>query len=271
MFMLKFAAVYIGSYFWHALGITIGYHRLLSHRSFSTNKAVEYFWAAPAYLAFEGSPIWWCTSHRAHHRNVDTPLDPHSPRNGLANAWWGWLGERYYSNNINPEIQSKDLMKDPIYRFLDQEGDHWSAHRVAVTINLLFRMLVLMRFGWAPAIASLLAGLTVLQVPVLLNVVCHLPKMGYRNYDTEDDSVNVWWVAMLAMGEGWHNNHHAMPASAKSGMKPSEFDLSWQIIKGMKSLGLVDRVNVQTKSVLAKSTPEFDEEMAEHGLMWSTA
>jgi sn-1 stearoyl-lipid 9-desaturase len=268
--MLKFAATFAGSYIWHALGITIGYHRLLSHRAFSCNKVVEYFWVAPAYLGFEGSPIWWCTSHRAHHRYVDTPLDPHSPRNGFLNAWLGWTLERHYSEHVNPSMQSKDLLKDPIYRFLDQDGDHWRAHSLAASINLLFRMFILMRFGWMPAMASLLAGLTILQVPVMLNVVCHMPKMGYRNFDTTDDSVNVWWVALLAMGEGWHNNHHALPGSAKSGIKPFEFDLSWLVIKGMQMLGLIDRVNEETDRLTTLLTKP-DEVQIEEELMWQTA
>jgi len=268
--MLKFAGVFIGSYIWHALGITIGYHRLLSHRSFTCNKAVEYFWVLPGYLAFESSPIWWCTIHRAHHRFVDTPLDPHSPRNGLARAWVGWLGDRRYARHIDPSRQSKDLVKDPIYRFLDQDGDHWRAHSLGISINVLVRILILMRFGWAPAIASALAGLAVLQVPVMLNIICHMPKMGYKNYENEDDSVNVWWVAMLAMGEGWHNNHHAMPASAKSGMKPWEFDLSWLIIKGMKMLGLVDRVN-EGKAPMTLRIVQPEEDKADEELMWMTA
>jgi sn-1 stearoyl-lipid 9-desaturase len=269
--MFQFAGVFLGSYIWHALGITIGYHRLLSHRSFTCGKAVEYFWAVPAYLAFESSPIWWATNHRAHHRYVDTPFDPHSPRNGLAQAGVGWMFERHYSANVNPELQAKDLIKDPIYRFLDQDGDHWRAHGLSTSLNLLVRVFVLMRFGWVPAIASLLAGLSVLQVPVMLNIICHLPKFGYRNYDTADDSVNVWWVALLAMGEGWHNNHHAMPASAKSGMKPHEFDLSWLIIKGMKMLGLVDRVNVQNKSPESFRRSEPVEDAFDEEIMWMTA
>jgi sn-1 stearoyl-lipid 9-desaturase len=246
--MFKFGAMFVGWYIWHGLGVTIGYHRFLSHRSFSCNKAVEYLWTIPGYLAFQGPPLWWATMHRAHHRFVDTPLDPHSPRNGLLEGWWGWALKRHYPEHVKPEIQAKDLVKDPLYRWLDQDGDMWRGHTLNGALNALFRIFILMRFGWMPAATSMLAALTVQQVPVLLNVACHMPQLGYRNFDTKDDSVNVWWVALLAMGEGWHNNHHAVPGSAKSGLKPSEFDLSWLVIRGMEMLGMVTRVNTQTTS-----------------------
>jgi len=263
--MFQFAATFAGSYIWHILGVTIGYHRLLSHRSFSCPKFVEYFWTLPAYLAFEGAPIWWATIHRAHHRYVDTPLDPHSPRNGLAHAWLGWLFDRHYPEHINPETQAKDLLKDPIYSFLEQDGDWWKSYALCATINILFRMAIFVRFGWIPATASMLAGLTVLQVPVMLNVFCHMSKLGYRNFNTPDDSVNVWWVALLAMGEGWHNNHHALPGSAQSGIKETEIDVSWMIIRAMEKMGLVTRVNTPSDAALAEMEPE------EEGLFWQAA
>jgi len=104
-----------------------------------------------------------------------------------------------------------------------------------------------------PALASLLAGGAVLQIPLMLNVVCHIPRLGYKTYATGDDSVNVWWVALLAMGEGWHNNHHASPGSAKSGIKKFEFDMSWVVISAMKKIGLVYRTNVVTPAQLDRA------------------
>ncbi len=244
--MIEFIAIFVICYIWHALGTTIGYHRLLSHRSFSCSKAVEYFWVLPGYLAFEGSPIWWATIHRAHHRHSDTELDPHSPRFGIMYAHGGWLERDSYPKHINPMVQSKDLLKDPLYRFLEQGGDLRRGHVLTFFVNLAFRSVICFYFGWVAALASLLAGLAVLQIPLMLNVACHLPKLGYKRYATDDDSVNVWWVALLAMGEGWHNNHHACPGSAKSGMRPWEVDVSWLIIAFMKSVKLVGRVNVRS-------------------------
>jgi sn-1 stearoyl-lipid 9-desaturase len=225
--MLEFVCAFVLSYLWHGMGTTIGYHRLLSHRSFRCSKFVEYFWIAGGYLAFEGSPIWWTAIHRAHHKFTDTALDPHSPKYGLRNAYYGWMTKMSYPPTIDPNLQCPDIAKDPVYKFLDQ-GGHWeTAHILAAVIGILFRAALWFFLGWKVALASLLAGVLVLQVPLLLNVACHIPRLGYKNFARNDDSVNVWWVALLAHGEGWHNNHHAYPGSARSGFKANEFDLSW--------------------------------------------
>lgn len=245
--IVLFITVFVISYIWHAMGITIGYHRLLTHRSFTCSKAVEYFWVIPAYLAFEGSPIWWVTVHRAHHRYEETALDPHSPGRGIAHAYFGWMFAKTYYAPMDPAIQAKDLLNDPLYKFLEQNGDWHKAHLLTFVIGFAFRILILICFGWVPALASLLAGSAALQIPLILNVICHIPKSGYKNYFTHDDSVNVWWIGLLAFGEGWHNNHHASPGSARTGMKSHEFDLSWLTIKLMKKLGLVSRVNEITE------------------------
>lgn len=244
--MLEFLIVFALSYVWHAMGVTIGYHRLISHRSFKCPKFVEHFWVLGGYLAFEGSPLWWATIHRAHHKYSDTPLDPHSPKNGLFNSHTGWMLKDKYPAEFSAERNAKDLISDPIYRFLDQGGSWRKNHSLCLALNLIVRATILVFFGWQAALASLLAGLVVLQIPLALNVLCHIPKLGYKNYNSKDDSVNVWWIGLLAMGEGWHNNHHAAPGSARTGMRPWEFDASWQTIKLMKSLGLVSRVNEMT-------------------------
>ena len=235
-----FALIFILSYCWHMMGITIGYHRLLSHRSFRCPKLVEYFWVLGGYLAFEGSPIWWATMHRAHHRYVDQPRDPHSPRQrGWKYAYYGWVKEPGYPDYINPLEQSKDIRRDPIYNRLEQDGDWLKANKLCAEINIVVRLAMLICFGWTVMVANVLAALLVQQVPLLLNVICHLPKLGYKNFPTPDDSVNVWWVACLTAGEGWHNNHHAFPGSARSGFRFYEFDPSWLTLRLMKLFGLV--------------------------------
>lgn len=244
--MVQFFVIFLACYVWHTLGVTIGYHRLLSHRSFTCPKPVEYFFVLAGYLALEGSPIWWATMHRAHHRHVDTPLDPHSPRYGLRYAHTGWIHEKGYAAHINPALQSKDLLKDPIYRFLEQDGDWNRAYTVAVVINIAFRAIILLCFGWLALLASVVATVLVNQIPLMLNVVCHIPKLGYKRFASEDDSVNVWWVALLALGEGWHNNHHAFPGSAKSGIGKWEIDISWMVIWVMEKLNLANNVNIIT-------------------------
>lgn len=254
--MGEFIAIFLVSYLWHALGVTVGYHRLISHRSFRVPKIVEYFWVLGGYLSFEGSPLWWATIHRAHHRHVDTPLDPHPPNLGWANAYSGWIIHKCYPAHINPALQSKDLMKDPVYRFLEQGGNWHKAHYLALFIALSYRVAILVFFGWVPALASLLAGVIVLQIPLLLNVVCHIPKLGYKNYATKDDSVNVWWISPFSMGEGWHNNHHASPGSAKTGMRPWEIDISWLVIVLMKQLRIAKHLKVSTHAQLLKAASE---------------
>ncbi len=237
--MTQFWIAFILFYFWHALGVTIGYHRLLSHRSFRCLKIVEYFWVLGGYLAFEGSPIWWATIHRAHHRYVETDRDPHTPNKGFKHAYFGWMLAKKYPDYMDPKKQSKDLVRDPIYRFLDQNGNWEKAHWLTFAIGVCFRLFLLALFGWPVFLASTIAGVLVLQVPLLLNVVCHIPKLGYKTYALDDDSVNVWWVGILAMGEGWHNNHHAFPGSARSGLLPHEIDFSWLTLRLMKALRLV--------------------------------
>ena len=250
--MLVFFALVLAFYVWHALGVTIGLHRLLAHRAFKCPKFVEYFFVVPAYLCLQGSPIWWATMHRAHHRYSDTELDPHSPRetsplNAFLFFRTGLCSGYAYPAHINPEIQSRDLMKDPVYRFLEQyESGNWIAHySINIATCILFRVALFFCFGWMVALASLVAGISTFVATLLFNVVSHMPQLGYRNFDTTDDSVNCWWVAMLSMGEGWHNNHHFYPGSARSGIKKFEFDLSWELLRLMQRCGLANRLNVQ--------------------------
>ena len=262
--MLEFIILFVLFYVWHALGITIGYHRLLSHRTFQCSKPLEYLLVLPGYLAFEGSPIWWSTIHRAHHRHVDTELDPHSPRFGFMHSLFGWLVQEEYPSHIDPSSQSKDLVNDPVYRFLEQGGSWKRSNIVCFAVGAIFRLSILLLFGWVPALASLLAGIAVLQIPLMLNVICHLPKFGYKNYSTDEDSVNVPIIGLLALGEGWHNNHHAAPGSARSGMKPWELDISWIVIKALRKVGLVWKVNeIPHERLIAKfgepSAPKVEE------------
>jgi stearoyl-CoA desaturase (delta-9 desaturase) len=240
--MLTFFALVMVFYLWHAFGVTIGLHRLLSHRAFSCSKPVEYFWTLGAYLAFHGSPIWWATIHRAHHRHVETTLDPHSPNQGFWHAYTFYRGFEYPAH-ISPQLQSPDLLADPFYRLLESNGDWRRGYALNVGICIAFRLLLWLVFGPWVAAASLLAGILALNMPLLVNIFCHMPRLGYRTYSTKDDSVNVWWMAIFSLGDGWHNNHHAHPGSSRMGVRKWEIDPSFELLKLMKLLGLVSSIN----------------------------
>jgi stearoyl-CoA desaturase (delta-9 desaturase) len=240
---LNLSIAFVAFYVVHMVGITVGYHRLLAHRSYKCPKAVEYILVMAGYLGFESSPMWWATLHRAHHRYTETRLDPHAPRFGIYEAYIGWFLHKGYPDHINPEKQSRDMINDPLYKFLDQGGNWAKGHLLNSLINFSLRAVMALIWGWQLAAVSLVAALIVQQMPLLLNVVCHLPKAGYKNFNTPDESVNVGWVAFLTLGEGWHNNHHAFPGSARHGMKPSEIDPSWLIIRAMRAIGLVSWLN----------------------------
>lgn len=244
--LISLIVAFVGFYVVHMIGITVGYHRLLAHRSYKCPKIVEYVLVSAGYLGFESSPMWWATLHRAHHRYTDTNFDPHAPRFGLWEAYMGWFLHKTYPGYIRPENLSKDMVNDPFYKFLDAGGDWHKAHLLNSFINFSLRGVMALVFGWEIAAASLAAALFVQQMPFLLNVVCHIPKAGYKNFNTPDESVNVGWVAFLTLGEGWHNNHHAFPGSARHGLKASEIDPSWMIIRFMRAIGIVSWMNEVT-------------------------
>jgi fatty-acid desaturase len=241
--MTEFALWFWGFLTWHVLGISIGYHRLLAHRSFRCPKAVEYFFVMAGYLGFESSPIWWATIHRAHHRYVDTPLDPHSPRFGNYQAYMGWIFTPKYPEHLDPKVLAPDLVKDPLYKLLERRNNWHTSHLTNTAIGFGTRLILWIFFGWKIALASILAGLIVQQFPFVVNLLCHKRRLGYKNFEGDDDSVNIWWLNGIALGDNWHNNHHAFPGSARSGFRWFEIDLSWLVIRLLALLGLASHVN----------------------------
>ena len=199
-----------------------------------------------------------------HHRYTDEALDPHSPEmDGWKYAYYGWIKEPGYPAHINPTTQSKDLTKDPLYKWLEQNGDWRRAHRLCWELSIVFRMALVLSFGWVVALASLTAALVVQHIPLLLNVICHIPKLGYKNFRTTDSSVNVWWVALLTAGEGWHNNHHAFPGSARSGLRRFEIDPSWLTLRLMKLIGLITWM--REESIASPYKPEVQKTVSSIG------
>jgi sn-1 stearoyl-lipid 9-desaturase len=239
IFMFDWTALAIAVLlYWLAgsLGIGMGYHRLLTHRGYKTPKAAEYGLTVLGSLAMEGGPIDWVVTHRVHHAYSDREGDPHSPRDG---RWWahmGWLlvGQAQAYPEAVKRHFAPDLMKDPVHL--------WINRNYALPVVLL-GLLLLALGGW-PFVTWGLFLRTVLGLHAtwLVNSATHL--WGTRRFATRDDSRNNWWVALLTFGEGWHNNHHAHPASARHGLAWYEIDLNWLGIRTLQLFGLAKSVQL---------------------------
>jgi fatty-acid desaturase len=213
-----------------SLGIGMAYHRLLTHRGYKTYKWVEYFLTICATLALEGGPFFWVATHRVHHQNSDKEEDPHSPRDGGFWAHAGWIitGRTLHNNSSALLPYIPDLRKDKFHTWISKW--HW------VPITLLG--LVLLALGGWPMVmwGIFLRTVVGLHATWLVNSATHM--WGRRRFLTTDSSRNSFWVAMLSFGEGWHNNHHAHPQSARHGLAWYEFDMNWYGICVLRALGL---------------------------------
>jgi len=221
------------------LGIGMGYHRLLTHRSYQTPKIVEYLLTILATLNWQGGPIRWVGTHRLHHRYSDRPADPHSPRHGFtwAHALWCMYQD---GEGFDPNAAALDLGRDPVHAWLDR---YFYVPQFVLALGLYGG-------GWALgghelALSWLVWGVCVRTVlgyhgTWFVNSASH--TWGYRNFNTADDSRNNWWVALLSFGEGWHNNHHAQQRSAAHGMRWYEFDPTYWTISLMEIVGLARRI-----------------------------
>jgi fatty-acid desaturase len=217
-------------------GISMGYHRLHTHRGFKTYKWFEYFLAICGTLTLEGGPIFWVATHRLHHQHSDKPEDPHSPRVSGFWAHLGWMifGEAHHSDTARMARYAPDLAKDPFYRWLTSYS--W----VPLTV-LGFSLLAIGGWGlvnWAIFLRVVLG----LHSTWLVNSATHM--WGRRRFATTDDSRNLWWVALITFGEGWHNNHHAHPTSSRHGLAWYEFDPTYLLLKLFRAVGLVWDVRV---------------------------
>jgi fatty-acid desaturase len=218
------------------LGIGMSYHRLLTHRSYKTTKFIEYFLTICGTLALEGGPIFWVATHRIHHQNSDQEGDPHTPREGTFWSHMGWIlmGEGLHHDASVLARYAPDLSKDRFHVWLSNW--HWVTN-VVVGIALL-------AYGGIPYVLwGIFFRTTVgLHATWLVNSATHL--WGSRRFKTRDDSTNNWWVALLTFGEGWHNNHHAHPTSARHGLAWYELDQNWIGIRTLQLLGLAWDIKV---------------------------
>jgi stearoyl-CoA desaturase (delta-9 desaturase) len=251
LFMFSWTALATAVFlYWMAvgLGISMGYHRLHTHRSYKVPTALEYFFAVCGTLTLEGGPIFWVATHRLHHQNSDQAGDPHSPRDG---GWWahaGWilLGETKHNNTRLMSKYAPDLAKDRFYVWLNNY--HW--------IPIVVLGVLLLAFGGLPMILWGVCFRVVfgLHATWLVNSATHM--WGSRRFHTRDDSRNNWWVALLTFGEGWHNNHHAHPTSARHGLAWYEFDPTWITLKLLRRFGVARSIQV------AKVTSRLEEREA---------
>ena len=221
------------------LGVTLGYHRLLTHGSFVTSKPVRWFFAFVGGISGEGSALVWVANHRKHHRFSDQDGDPHSPREGGLWSHILWLFPKHTSDEIQAHCTrwAPDLAKDSGVMFFHKTFLLW---HFVIGVGLLATGWAL--YGPEIGVSWLLWGLAVRMVYVFhvtwfVNSATHI--WGYRNYETTDDSRNLWWVGLLAFGEGWHNNHHAFQRMAAHGHKWWELDMTYWVILAMERVGLV--------------------------------
>ncbi len=232
------------------IGITLCYHRLLTHRSFKTPKWFEYLLTICGCLAWQGGPVTWVGVHRLHHKHSDSDHDPHSPQHGFTWAHILWtLHDRI--EGINGKDAAKDLLRDPGLRLLDR---YFWAPQFVLTALLMY--VGWMLGGWQLAVswvvwAIALRTVAVFHITWFVNSAAH--TWGYQNYkNTGEHSTNLWWVALLSFGEGWHNNHHAIPRSAAHGLRWFEFDMTYWTIRVLSWVGLAKQIVMPREDQMPK-------------------
>lgn len=240
------------------LGITVGFHRLCSHKSFETYQWIRLFFTALGTMSIEGAPLTWCAVHRRHHSHSDKEGDPHSPNlhgdsfwgmvRGVFHGQIGWLFTGYWTKpNYNKWIP--DLLDDKLLVRMNDRY-YW-----LVLLSLAIPTCVgFMLDGWFGLFLGFLWGGLVRvfithHITWSINSMCHV--FGKRDYKSSDHSTNNAICGVLAMGEGWHNNHHAFPSSARHGLKWWQFDMSWIVIRSLEICGLAWKVKTPSAHAIA--------------------
>jgi stearoyl-CoA desaturase (delta-9 desaturase) len=227
------------------LGVTLGFHRLLTHRSFQTYKPIQYAIAAVGSMAVQGPVMSWVADHRKHHAHTDQEGDPHTPHGhgpglkgaitGLWYAHMGWLFEK--SGQAEYSRYARDLVEDRGMRVIHRTFGLWVILGLAIPFAIGYAFVGTLGGALEAALWGGPVRIFLLHhVTWSINSVCHF--FGKRRFDVDDHSTNVFWLAPLSMGEAWHHNHHAFPRSAFHGLKAWEIDPTGWVIRGMRSVKL---------------------------------
>ena len=231
--------LFVVFYFATGMGITLGFHRLLTHSSFETNPAVRGTFLALGCMAGQGRPIDWAANHLKHHAFADKEGDPHSPLEGLFHAHLGWF---FTGEPADRERYGARLQADKLVAFMDRTAVFWLVLGLVVPFLLA---------GWSGFLWGGLVRLAFLNhATFAVNSICH--AFGSRDFDTKDESRNNWLVAALSFGEGWHNNHHAFPAMAYHGMSWRQFDPTAVMIRLLVWLRLARNVKLPRPELIAR-------------------
>jgi stearoyl-CoA desaturase (delta-9 desaturase) len=259
---LRDVVIFLVMYIPVGLGVTVGFHRLLTHRSFKTTAWMRGLLGVLGTMSVEGPVISWVADHRKHHAYSDRLGDPHSPHvdhgggltgalRGLGHAHLGWLFD--HSQRAARERFAPDLLADPVIRFVDSTFVVWSLVGLAIPFGLGALIGGSVRAGLEGMLWGGVARIFVLHhVTYSINSLCHF--FGRRRFATGDHSRNLFWLAPLSLGEAWHNNHHAFPTSALHGLRSREVDLSGILISALERVGLawdVQRVSEDRQAARA--------------------
>ena len=241
-------------YVLHVFALTAGYHRYFSHKSFKTSRAFQFALALLGTSAAQRDPLWWASHHRVHHQTADTEQDTHSPRH--YGFWWahmGWVMKRELMQTRFETI--RDFVRYPELMWLNRHP-YVPVVVLAALLLGLGSVLDRLRPGWGVSgpqflfYGFFLSTVLVYHVTFCINSVSHL--FGRRPYATDDDSRNNWVLGLLAMGEGWHNNHHRYAVSTRQGFRWWELDLTYLLLRVLQSVGLVWGIREPPRAVLAE-------------------
>lgn len=230
------AALLIGNWIVGSLGVGLGWHRLLTHRGFKAPKWLEYTLSTLATMSMQDSPDKWVATHRIHHKFTETDQDPHSTRPGF---WWAQIGWVVWGTAQDHDQKTlmryvPDLLKDKGHALISR----FYYVPIIVSAAVLFAI-----GGWTMVVWGVFARVVVgWHTTWFVNSLSHI--YGKRPHETNDDSTNNWFVALLTFGEGWHNNHHAFPTSARHGLKWYQFDMNWIAIRIFEKIGWAKQIKL---------------------------